>query len=804
MSSFTPNISIQRAPKRLPKWACLLTLPLAAAISAQSYAACKYEVNSEWNNGFVATITVTNSTSTPINNWQVNWQYAGADRMTNGWSANYSGSNPYSATNMSWNGSLQPNQSVQIGFQGNKGASAAEIPTITGAVCQPATQPSSSSSSIRSSAPSSIATSSSVPSSVISSSSAPSSIATSSSIASVISSSAPSSVATSSSSSVRTSSSAPSSVATSSATYTSSSAPSSLATSSSSSTSSLPNIEQGAIDIIDDSKYDGNISLDETKVVGTPGAPLQTTGNPFANSYFYLSPDIKIMMDTSIDYVEGDNNLGNARKANLLDKIKFVQRQPSAIWMDSIATIDGDPAAGRRSLKQHLDSAVAQQNYYAQVDGQKSPMTVVIIIYNLPDRDCAAFASNGQLYEIGKPWQWTGQLGGMQTYKEQYIDKITSIIKSNPNYGDLRIVTMLEPDSYPNMITNTMLNPDGPSLIWPALTTTGTANGTTYCDTLLTYSSPGLEAGLGVYGRGLQIAIDELYEAGQTFSSNNIYTYLDIGHAGWLGWDDAANQNSNLKRGVDGFIKLIRGANKSGISGFRKVRGFATNTSGYTPTEEPAISNLEGDRQVLQSFFEWNKSVDEMSYIDNFNAAILSKVASVDSTFKPGFIIDTARNGWGQDNRPTLSTATRGTDVSKRIDLRPHRGHWCNPDKAGVGEVPKPSPVANRPHLDTFFWMKPPGESDGISFKATEYTIGSANYQSLDAIDKAIVNDALDPKYAGKELDTMCEAGNARDGGTLTVTVPAMAPHAGGWFHKQFIMLIDNAHPALGTTEYPN
>jgi cellulose 1,4-beta-cellobiosidase len=355
---------------------------------------------------------------------------------------------------------------------------------------------------------------------------------------------------------------------------------------------------------------------------------------------------------------------------------------------------------------------------------------------------------------------------------------------------------MLEPDSFPNMITNTKLNPDGPSLVWPELTT---ADGTTYCDTLLTYKPAGLTEGLGVYGRGLQIAIEELYKAGTYSGSNNVYTYLDIAHAGWLGWDDSMNAKSNLKRGVEGYLNLIKGANTDGISGFKKVRGFTSNTAGYTPTEEPLMSNLETDRSILKDFYEWNKAVDEVSYIDAFNARITSQEPS----FKPGFIIDTARNGWGKPNRPKANAGlVRGTDLTKRVDGRTHRGHWCNVNNAGVGEVSKASPDVNRPHLDAFFWMKPPGESDGNSFDASQYPKGSAAYNALDAVDKAVVDSASDPKYAGKSLDTMCVAGSIRDGKKAVTPIPELAPPAGGWFHKQYLMMIKNAYPELGKSDY--
>lgn len=147
---------------------------LASAYSSAAFAACSYVVTNEWNNGATAEIRITNSTTSPINSWSVNWQYSN-NRITNAWNTNFSGSNPYTASNLNWNGNIQPGQSVTFGFQLDKNNSAAaETPVINGAVCSGQT-PSTSASSVASSTPSSVA--SSRPSSAISSvaSSAPSS-----------------------------------------------------------------------------------------------------------------------------------------------------------------------------------------------------------------------------------------------------------------------------------------------------------------------------------------------------------------------------------------------------------------------------------------------------------------------------------------------------------------------------------------------------------------------------------------------------------------------------------------------------
>lgn len=142
-----------------------------AVLSHGAYASCLYKIDNEWNTGFVASITVKNDTGAAVNNWSVNWQYAN-NRMSNGWNANFSGSNPYTATNMSWNGAIAAGQSISFGLQGEKNGGAAELPSVSGTLCGGAA--SSASSAPRSSVASSSApASSSIPATSSSRSSAP-------------------------------------------------------------------------------------------------------------------------------------------------------------------------------------------------------------------------------------------------------------------------------------------------------------------------------------------------------------------------------------------------------------------------------------------------------------------------------------------------------------------------------------------------------------------------------------------------------------------------------------------------------
>ncbi len=138
-----------------------------------------------------------------------------------------------------------------------------------------------------------------------------------------------------------------------------------------------------------------------------------------------------------------------------------------------------------------------------------------------------------------------------------------------------------------------------------------------------------------------------------------------------------------------------------------------------------------------------------------------------------GMLIDTSRNGWGGSARPTgpstLSDLNARIDAS-RIDRRIHKGNWCNPSGAGIGERPRAAPASG---IDAYVWIKPPGESDGSS--------------------TAIPNDE------GKGFDRMCDptyGGNPRNNNNATGALPN-APLSGHWFQAQFTQLLQNAYPPL-------
>ncbi|MER6787611.1 glycoside hydrolase family 6 protein [Streptomyces sp. NPDC000658] len=325
--------------------------------------------------------------------------------------------------------------------------------------------------------------------------------------------------------------------------------------------------------------------------------------------------------------------------------------QPTAVWLDRIAAING--VNGGMGLRAHLDAALKQKG--------SGDLVVQLVIYDLPGRDCAALASNG---ELGP--------NDLDKYKSQYIDPIASIL-ADPKYAALRIATVIEPDSLPNLVTNA-----------------GGTNTTT--DACVTMKSN------GNYEKGVSYALDKLGAIA------NVYNYIDAGHHGWLGWD------SNLAPSVQEFAKV---ATSNGAS-VHDVAGFIVNTANYSPVKEPnfKVTDTVGGQTVRQSkWVDWNQYVDEQSFAQGLRDKLVA--AGFDSGL--GMLIDTSRNGWGGSARPAGPGPTTSVDAyvnGSRIDRRIHAGNWCNQSGAGLGQRPTAAPAAG---VDAYVWVKPPGESDGNS-----------------------------------------------------------------------------------------
>jgi lysophospholipase L1-like esterase len=76
-----------------------------------------YTVNA-WNSGLTASVSVTNTSGAPVNGWALAFTLPGGQTITSGWNASYSpSSGAVTARNVSYNATIAPNGSVDIGFQ---------------------------------------------------------------------------------------------------------------------------------------------------------------------------------------------------------------------------------------------------------------------------------------------------------------------------------------------------------------------------------------------------------------------------------------------------------------------------------------------------------------------------------------------------------------------------------------------------------------------------------------------------------------------------------------------------------------
>ncbi|MFC6083723.1 cellulose binding domain-containing protein [Sphaerisporangium aureirubrum] len=85
-----------------------------------------------WNSGFTASISITNTGTSTINGWTLAFTLPSGQSITSGWNATYSpSSGQVSARNVSFNGTLAPGATVEIGFQATHTGNTAEPTAFT-------------------------------------------------------------------------------------------------------------------------------------------------------------------------------------------------------------------------------------------------------------------------------------------------------------------------------------------------------------------------------------------------------------------------------------------------------------------------------------------------------------------------------------------------------------------------------------------------------------------------------------------------------------------------------------------------
>jgi cellulose 1,4-beta-cellobiosidase len=459
-----------------------------------------------------------------------------------------------------------------------------------------------------------------------------------------------------------------------------------------------------------------------------PGAFAQThVSNPFVGATQYVNPDYATEVNSAIATESAGSTIAK--------QMAVVATYPTAIWMDHIGAIAG--SSTRKSLAASITAALAQQS-------GSTPIVMIIVIYDLPDRDCAALASNGELSIAGgdTPKGSTTPLTGtgLQEYEQDYITPIYNVLAGYKTNANIRFVLVIEPDSLPNLVTNTGLSSTEANCVAANNGQTGTASLS------------------GVYAEGITYALNTFH------ALPNVYQYLDIGQSAWLGW------TSNLPPAITLYHGLVTGA----TAGYASIDGFISNTANYIPVKEPfmtATEEIGGNPVDSSTFYQYNPEIDEIDYDEAFYSAAVS--AGFPSTI--GFLIDTSRNGWGGSLRPTA--ASTSTDLNtfvdaSKLDERPVRGVWCNIENAGIGVPPTATP-GGFANLEAYVWIKPPGEADG-------------NYPG--SVYNGVTSTTGDPNCNPANTNSL--AGGATD------SLPN-SPPAGTFWTTEFAQLVQDAYPVI-------
>ena len=515
----------------------------------------------------------------------------------------------------------------------------------------------------------------------------------------------------------------------------------------------------------------------------TPGAFAQThVANPYVGASVYVSTDYAAEVATA-----------EAAEPSLAGQMATVAKQPTFVWLDRIAAISAvngnGTATGRLSLQQHINAAVAQAN--------GAEIVVQLVIYDLPDRDCAALASNGELsiaggdVPLGGGPALTGT--GIQEYENDYITPIYNILAAAPS--NVRFVLVIEDDSLPNLITNSGLSFSDANCIAANAGVSNAGVATSWTQT----ATPALDIpSTGVYYQGITYAANTFHKL------PNVYNYLDIGHHGWLGW------TSNTAYAVQFFSSFAQQLS----AGYATIDGFITNTANYGPLTEPYIvwDEVAGGPETSTSlssgiftgdFYQWDPAIDELSYKTDFLQA-LTATASAGYTdprgqaHTPGggfpstigFLIDTSRNGWGNTSaangigssayqvRPTAAGTSTVIDTfvnESKIDLRNSSGQWCNQVNAGIGVLPVVNPTTN---VSAYVWVKPPGESDG--------TYPGAVYNGV--------------TETGGDPNCNPITANPQAGADTIANSFPNSPPAGTFWVAEFTQLVQDAYPVLASS----
>ena len=320
---------------------------------------------------------------------------------------------------------------------------------------------------------------------------------------------------------------------------------------------------------------------------------------------------------------------GRWREANLIRKMV---RTPQAVWLES-----GTPAQAKREARDVVRRAAAKREI------------PVLVVYNLPFRDCAQYSAGGAL--------------DTEAY-EAWIDGVAAGI------GRREAIVIVEPDGLGIIPFNTDLN--------------GNAE----------WCQPTDEAGQPQPGASPEERYAALNHAVKALSAlPNTSVYLDGTHSDWLGVGDIADRL--VKAGVndaDGFF--LNASNYQTTERQQKYGTWISSCIAFAANPDDGGWRLGHYEYCASQYYPADPGdfdtwgLTDQWYTDNLGSAVPVE----------HFVVDTSRNGQGPWTLPA-DHPEGDPEV------------WCNPPGRGLGL--RPTTETGVELLDAYVWIKIPGESDG-------------------------------------------------------------------------------------------
>ncbi|HEX6331368.1 MAG TPA: glycoside hydrolase family 6 protein, partial [Actinomycetota bacterium] len=331
-----------------------------------------------------------------------------------------------------------------------------------------------------------------------------------------------------------------------------------------------------------------------------------------------------------IDQLEADGDQAAA------DLIRKMVGQPQAVWVES-----GTPKQAEKQVKATMKAAR---------HGKTVP---VLVLYNIPFRDCAQFSAGGA------------------TTVEEYLGWVNGVARG---IGGGRAMVILEPDGLGIIPFYTDIN-GNPEWCQPGEADPATAAADRFFM--------------------LNEAIDRLNRQPRAD------VYLDGTHSAWLGVGDAADRlvKAGVERAAGFFLNVSNYQFTTNllhygtwISKCLASGDFVNCPNQYWNggPEGTKIADLLGPWTgvALSPYGEWSDESDDPAL--NTSAYDVRFGDVVPTTH---FVIDTSRNGLGPWAPPAY----------------PDPQDWCNPPGRGLG--PRPTLDTGNPLVDAYLWVKTPGES---------------------------------------------------------------------------------------------